>query len=138
MAILARVANGRLEVDFDPQGTEGLGPLFEAVAKIGGDYSATLARVREILVRFARPDTERKIYAWMQGALANGKTITVQALSPEAHTILRAEQDAGLKAWSALLPPNAPSVVDALPGQKRATKPLMRPTSRIPKPNSPA
>ncbi len=135
MAISARVANGRLEVDFDPQGTEGLGPLFEAVAKIGGDYGATLASVREIFVRFARPDSERKIYAWMQGALANGKSITVQALNPEAHATLRSEQNAGLKAWSALLPPSSPT--DSLPGQKRATKPLMRPTSRIPKPGTP-
>lgn len=138
MAITARVIGGRLEVEFDPQGEEGLGPLFEAVANIGGDYAATLAGVSEIVVRLARADRERKIYTWMQGAMNNGKSVTVQALSPEGYANLKAEQSAGLRAWTQLLSPGNSAATNPPPGQKRATKPLMRPTSRIPKPNNPA
>lgn len=137
MAISARVANGKLEVDFDPQSGEGLGPLFEAVAKIGGDYAATLASVNEIVVRLSRTDNERKILSWMQGAMTNGKAVTVQALNAEVHARLKAEQAAGLRAWTTLLAPQSAAATNPPPGQKRATRPLMRPTSRIQKPNNP-
>jgi hypothetical protein len=125
MAISARVDAGKLVVEFDPRSGEGLGALFEAIARISGDYSTTLASVTEIHVHFFRADDVGKIYAWMQGAMANQKIVTVRPAGPQAEETLRKELAAGRQAWTNLLPPDA---------AKRATKPLMRPTSKVPKP----
>ena len=108
-------------------------PLWrERVPTPQGDYAATLGACNEVFVNFSRPDTERKIYAWLQGALANKKVVTVQAGNSEAYGILRGEENRGVKPWSNLLQPG--NVTN--PPVKRATKPLMRPTRKIEKPVS--
>jgi hypothetical protein len=130
MAISARVEANKLILDFDPRGTEDVAALFNAVARISGDYAATLAACSEVLVNFGRPDQERKIYAWLQGALANKKIVTVQATSAEAHGILRGEENRGVKPWTTLLAPGS----ETNPPVQRVTKQLMKPTRKIEKP----
>lgn len=130
MAIAARVEGQRLVVDFDPRGDEDVAALFNAVTRISGDYAATLGAVSEVFVNFGRPDTERKIYVWLQGALANKKIVTVQPANAEAHGILRGEENRGVKPWTNLLP----SPTGTNPPAKRATKQLMKPTRKIEKP----
>ena len=132
MAISARVEGQKLIVDFDPRSDEDVALLFNAITRISGDYAATLGACNEVFVNFSRPDTERKIYAWLQGALAIKKVVTVQAGNSEAYGILRGEENRGVKPWSNLLQPG--NVTN--PPVKRATKPLMRPTRKIEKPVS--
>ena len=117
-------------MDFDPRGDEDVAALFNAVTRISGDYAATLGAVTEVFVNFGRPDTERKIYVWLQGALANKKIVTVKPANAEAHGILRGEENRGVKPWTNLLPPgNATN-----PPAQRPTKQLMKPTRKIEKP----
>ncbi|CAG0930600.1 hypothetical protein PLCT1_01426 [Planctomycetaceae bacterium] len=130
MAIAARVEGQRLVVDFDPRSDEDVAALFNAITAISGDYTATLGSVSEVFVNFGRPDTERKIYAWLQGALTNKKVVTVQPANNEAYGSLRGEENRGVKPWTNLLQPGSATN----PPVKRATKPLMRPTRKIEKP----
>lgn len=130
MAIAARLEGNRLLVDFDPAPGQGMPELFNAVAAISGDYANVLAATAEIVVSFAQADAERGIFSWLQGAMKNGKVVTLRPTTQAAWQFLRGEETLGRKTWNNLLSPEAA-------GARRATRPLMRPTSKIRKPDAP-